>query len=50
MFYKIIADYERKGDAVLAFDLISHVRKLLDIENQILTAIYGIDLKARKIK
>ena len=50
LFYKTIVDFERKGDPILAFELIDHIRKLLELENQILTAIYGVNLKAMKMK
>ena len=48
-FYEIVVNLERQGDPIRAFDLIEHMRKLLEIENQIKIAIYGVDLKKRQV-
>ena len=48
-FYEIVVNMERQGNPILAFDFIEHMRKLLEIENQIKIAIYGVDLKKRQV-
>eukprot|EP00353_Schmidingerella_taraikaensis_P005126 CAMPEP_0185586748 /NCGR_PEP_ID=MMETSP0434-20130131/45905_1 /TAXON_ID=626734 ORGANISM="Favella taraikaensis, Strain Fe Narragansett Bay" /NCGR_SAMPLE_ID=MMETSP0434 /ASSEMBLY_ACC=CAM_ASM_000379 /LENGTH=292 /DNA_ID=CAMNT_0028208111 /DNA_START=412 /DNA_END=1290 /DNA_ORIENTATION=- len=52
IFYSLICKYELlehiEGKRVRAFDLIAMVRKRLDIENQLMTAIYGTDLSTKK--
>ena len=45
LFYKIVVDLDDKKEPVLAYDLIGFMRKKLDLDNQILIAIYGIDLR-----
>ena len=40
----------RDGSKIRSFDLIHRIRKILDLENHILTAIYGIDLKNKKVQ
>ena len=47
-FYEIVVNMERQGNPILAFDFIEHMRKLLEIENQIKIAIYGVDFNKRK--
>mmetsp|Transcript_34894 Transcript_34894/g.45945 ORF Transcript_34894/g.45945 Transcript_34894/m.45945 type:complete len:98 (+) Transcript_34894:1041-1334(+) len=36
------------GKPIRAFDLIGKMRELLELESNIMTAIYGIDIKAKK--
>lgn len=52
MFYVLVNKLDlqsvQHGTTIRSFDLIKRVRKILDLEHQILTAIYGIDLKAEK--
>ena len=50
MFYKIVVDFEQKGSPILAFDLISYMKDVIDIGNEIRTAIYGVDVKARRAR
>lgn len=47
-FYDIVRDLELKKEPVKSFDLIFMMRDRLKLESMIMTAIYGVDVKAVK--
>ena len=53
-FFNIVTEHELEqattGRPLRAFDLIQKMRELLELEDHIMTAIYGIDMKAKKAR
>ena len=47
-FYNVVRDLERKKKPVKAFDLIFKMREMMKLESQVMTLIYGVDVKKMK--
>ena len=47
-FYIVVRSLEREKKPVKAFDLIFKMREMMRLESQIMTLIYGVDVKKMK--